>query len=101
MHWKVAWFKRNSGKQARLFFYCEHSSQYRGPHGQVFVRGVEYANDNFSCVLKEHDITPSISPNGNCQNNACSKTLFCSLKVERLHGQRFATIREVKDETLA
>ena len=31
----------------------------------------------------------------------CSETLFGSLKVERLHGQRFETIREAKDEVLA
>jgi putative transposase len=33
--------------------------------------------------------------------NACSETLFGSLKVERLHGQRFETIRQAKDETIA
>jgi transposase InsO family protein len=27
--------------------------------------------------------------------------LFGSLKVERLHGQRFQTIRKAKDETIA
>jgi putative transposase len=27
--------------------------------------------------------------------------LFGSLKVERLHGQRFATIRQAKDATIA
>jgi hypothetical protein len=34
-------------------------------------------------------------------DNACSETLFSSLKVERLHGQHFQTIREAKDETMA
>ena len=42
-----------------------------------------------------------LSRKGNCWDNACSETLFGSLKVERLHGQRFATIREAKDEVLA
>jgi transposase InsO family protein len=37
----------------------------------------------------------------NCWDNACSETLFGSLKVERLHGQRFQTIRQAKDETIA
>ena len=32
--------------------------------------------------------------------NACSETLFGSLKVERLHGQRFVTRRYAKDETI-
>ncbi|MCW8180625.1 IS3 family transposase, partial [Verminephrobacter eiseniae] len=32
---------------------------------------------------------------------ACSETLFGSLKVERLHGQRFVTRRQAKDEVIA
>jgi transposase InsO family protein len=34
-------------------------------------------------------------------DNACSETLFGSLKVKRLYGQRFKTRREAKDETIA
>jgi putative transposase len=41
-----------------------------------------------------------MSRKGNCWDNACSETLFGSLKVERLHGQRFETIPEAKDATL-
>ncbi len=37
----------------------------------------------------------------NCWDNACSETLFGSLKVERLHGQRFVTRRQAKDEVIA
>ena len=42
-----------------------------------------------------------MSRRGNCWDNACSETLFGSLKVERLHGQRFVTRRQAKDETIA
>jgi putative transposase len=38
---------------------------------------------------------------GNCWDNACSETLFSSLKVERLYGQRFQMIREARDEVVA
>ncbi len=37
---------------------------------------------------------------GDCWGNACSESLFGSLKVERLHGQRFATRRQAKDEVV-
>jgi transposase InsO family protein len=84
---KMAWFGRNPGKQAGLIFHSD--------------RGSQYASEDFSEVLKEHGITPSMSRKGNCWDNACSETLFSSLKVERLHGQRFETIREAKDETIA
>jgi putative transposase len=34
-------------------------------------------------VLEHCSITPSMSRKGNCWDNACSETLFGSLKVER------------------
>ena len=37
---------------------------------------------------------------GNCWD-ACSETLFGSLKVERLHGQRLKTRRHAMDEVIA
>ena len=42
-----------------------------------------------------------MSRRGNCWGNVCSETLFSSLKVERLHGQRFVTRRHARDETIA
>ena len=84
---EMAWFKRNPGKEAGLIFHSD--------------RGSQYASDDFSEVLKDHGITPSMSRKGNCWDNACSETLFGSLKVERLHGQRFETIRAAKDETIS
>jgi putative transposase len=41
-----------------------------------------------------------MSRKGDCWDNACSETLFGSLKVERWHGQRFATRQQAKDEVL-
>jgi transposase InsO family protein len=84
---EMAWLGRNPGKQAGLIFHSD--------------RGSQYASGDFSELLKEHGITPSMSRKGNCWDNACSETLFSSLKVERLHGQRFQTIRDAKDETIS
>ena len=42
-----------------------------------------------------------MSRKGNCWDNAVTETLFGSLKVERLHGERFETIRQAKDAVLA
>lgn len=52
-------------------------------------------------ALKEYGITSSISRRGNCWVNACSETLFGSLKLERLHGQRCVSRRHARDETIA
>ncbi len=58
-------------------------------------------SEDFRTVLTEYGITTSMSRRARCWDNACSETLFGSLKVERLHGQRFITRRHAKDEILA
>lgn len=52
-------------------------------------------------MLTQYGITSSMSRRRNGWDNACRETLFGSLKVERLHGQRFKTRRQAKDETIA
>jgi putative transposase len=71
--------------------------------GHIFHsdRGSQYASREFSGLLQEFGLTASMSRKGNCWDNAPSETLFASLKVERLHGQHFETIRQAKDEILA
>ena len=84
---RMAWFKRHPSKHAGLIFHSD--------------RGSQYASQDFRDVLIEYGITASMSRRGNCWDNACSETLFGSLKVERLHGQRFVTRRQAKDEAIA
>ena len=84
---EMAWYQRSPGKQAGLIFHSD--------------RGSQYASEDFAKVLEHCTITPSMSRKGNCWDNACSETLFGSLKVERLHGERFETIRAAKDAVIA
>jgi transposase InsO family protein len=83
----MACLGRNPGKLAGLILHSD--------------RGCQYASEDFAKALEHWSITPSISRKGNCWDNACAETLFASLKVERLHGLRFETIRAAKDETIA
>jgi len=83
---RMAWLQRSPDRTTELIFHSD--------------RGSQYASSDFNQVLNECSIQPSMSRKGNCWDNACSETLFASLKVERLHGQRFQTIRQAKDETL-
>ncbi len=84
---EMAWFQRRAQGTTELIFHSD--------------RGSQYASHEFRAVLKEHGIRASMSRKGNCWDNAPTETLFGSLKVERLHGQRFVTIRQAKDETVA
>jgi len=63
-------------------------------------RGSQYASRCYTDLLASHGIRASMSRKGNCWDNACSETLFGSLKVERLHGTEFQNHREAKDATL-
>ena len=87
---RMAWFlrcpDRKTDSKAGLIFHSD--------------RGSQYASHEFNKLLKECGITPSMSRKGNCWDNACSETLFGSLKVERLHGQHFETRRQGKDEAI-
>jgi len=84
---EMAWFRRAPDRKAGLIFHSD--------------RGSQYASEEFAKVLEHCTITPSMSRKANCWDNACAETLFGSLKVERLHGQRFETLRAAKDETIA
>ena len=84
---RMAWFKRHPSKQAGLMFRSD--------------RGSQYASKDFRDVLKGYGIASSMSRRGNCWDNVCSETLYGSLKVARLYGQKFKTRREAKDETIA
>jgi putative transposase len=83
---EMAWFQRRAQGKTELIFHSD--------------RGSQYASQEFRAVLEEHGIRASMSRKGNCWDNAPTETLFGSLKVERLHGQHFVTIRQAKDETL-
>jgi putative transposase len=82
---EMAWQQRRPAKGGLLF----HSD-----------RGSQYASEDFTRLLEERGMTASMSRKGNCWDNACSETLFGSMKVEWLHGRRFGTIREAKDAVL-
>jgi transposase InsO family protein len=84
---EMAWFRRAPDRKAGLIFHSD--------------RGSQYASEEFAKVLEHCTITPSMSRKANCWDNACAETLFGSLKVERLHGERFETIRAAKDAVIA
>jgi len=81
---RMAWFRRRPA--AELIFHSD--------------RGSQYASGDFQKQLKAFGMKGSMSKKGDCWDNAVTETLFGSLKVERLHGMRFATRRLAKDEVM-
>ena len=84
---QMAWYQRAPERGHELMFHSD--------------RGSQYASEDFQRMLKRFGMVSSMSRKGNCWDNACAETLFGSLKVERLHGQRFTTRREAQDEAFA
>lgn len=84
---EMAWYGRGPERGQELMFHSD--------------RGSQYASDEFRQSLARFGIAASMSRKGNCWDNACAETVFGSLKVERLAGQRFTTRREAQDEALA
>ena len=83
---QMAWFRRGLTPSAGLLFHSDRGSQYAGAA--------------FQKLLRKYGVQPSMSRKGNCWDNACSESLFGSLKVERLHGQRLQTRQQARSEVL-
>lgn len=79
---RMAWFRRRP--EAGLIFHSD--------------RGSQYCSGDFQAELAKYGMRSSMSRKGNCWDNAPTESLWGSLKVGRLHGQRFATRRAAMDE---
>ena len=54
-------------------------------------RGVQYACEAFTNILKHHEITQSMSRKGNCWDNAVAESFFKTLKTEWVYKQNFVS----------
>jgi len=54
-------------------------------------RGSQYASAAFQSLLREKNISCSMSRRGNCWDNAMMESFFATLKKERIHQETYAT----------
>ena len=59
-------------------------------------RGSQYCSASYQSLLSRHGLSCSMSAKGNCYDNACAESFFHTLKVECIHGERFATREDMK-----
>lgn len=62
-------------------------------------RGGQYCSADYQALLKRYNLRGSMSGRGNCYDNACVERFFHSMKVECVHGERFAS-REIMRTTV-
>lgn len=59
-------------------------------------QGSQYTSHEYFNLVKEYDITPSMSRRGNCYDNALAENFFSILKTECIYRVRPKTIAEAK-----
>ena len=62
-------------------------------------RGSQYCSHAHRKLLGTNHMQGSMGARGNCYDNACAESFFHPLKVEAIHGERFAT-REAMRQTV-
>jgi putative transposase len=61
-------------------------------------RGSQYCAQEYRALLVENELKCSMSARGNCYDNAAVESWNHSLKVEAVHGERFATRAQAKKQ---
>ncbi|CAJ4806474.1 transposase [Burkholderia pseudomallei] len=71
----------------------------RRPKGVIVHsdRGSQYCSQDYQRLLSKHGLRCSMSKKGDCYDNAAMESWNHSLKVEAIHGERFATREQAKD----
>jgi transposase InsO family protein len=60
-------------------------------------RGSQYASDNMQQLLRQTNITCSMSRKGNCWDNAVAESFFHSLKTECVYHEHYLTRSDAKN----
>lgn len=70
------------------------------PHGVIMHtdRGSQYCSREHRALLDQNGLVASMSAKGNCYDNAAMESWNHSLKVEAIHGERFATRAKAREQ---
>lgn len=61
-------------------------------------QGWQYQHAEYQRLLREHNITQSMSGKGNCMDNGAMENFFVRLKVEMFYGETFESVSAFIDE---
>jgi len=70
------------------------------PHGVIVHsdRGSQYCSHDHQALLEKHQLVCSMSKKGDCYDNAAMESWNHSLKVEAIHGERFVTREQARNQ---
>lgn len=95
----VGWSMGNTLEKSLVLKSLENAMIKTGPDAEVIFhsdRGSQYASKAYRNLLKEKNITPSMSRKGNCYDNAYVESWFGSLKKEWIYRSSYSTEKELK-----
>jgi transposase InsO family protein len=100
----VGWSMKTTIERSLVIDALEMACLERRPEAGKTIfhsdRGSQYASQDYAEVMKMYGLIGSMSRKANCWDNAVTETLFGSLKAERLHGEKFMTVRAAKDAVM-
>ena len=95
----VSWEADRSMDENLVIKPLEKALKEREPNGELILhsdRGSQYASQRLRNILKENNISQSMSSKGNCYDNAPTESFFSTLKRELVYRQSFKTRDEAK-----
>jgi len=95
----ISWDADRSMDENLVIKPLEKALRDRKPNSELIFhsdRGSQYASQRLRNILKENNITQSMSSKGNCYDNAPTESFFSTLKRELVYRQNFKTRDEAK-----
>lgn len=97
----ISWNADRSMDENLVINTLDKALKSRKPKGELILhsdRGSQYASQRLRNMLKENNITQSMSSKGNCYDNAPTESFFSTLKRELVYRERFKTREEAKQK---
>ena len=95
----ISWNADRSMDENLVIKTLEKALRDRKPTGELILhsdRGSQYASMKLREILKENNITQSMSSKGNCYDNAPTESFFSTLKRELVYRTSYKTREEAK-----
>jgi len=95
----ISWNAQSSMDEKLVIGTLNKALRQRKPAGELILhsdRGSQYASQLYRQMLRENNITQSMSSKGNCYDNAPVESFFSTLKRELVYRTTYKTREEAK-----
>ncbi len=97
----ISWNTDRSMDENLVIKTLDKALMQRKPSGELILhsdRGSQYVSMKLRQMLKENNITQSMSSKGNCYDNTPTESFFSTLKRELVYRERFKTREEANQK---